>query len=59
MYHGNDGKKKKCSPQKRAALYLAKPFGWRASNRLGVRLPHNFNLTIGYCKVEDTDPEVE
>ena len=25
MYHVDDGKKKKCSPQKRTALCLAKP----------------------------------
>ena len=25
MYHDNIGKKKKCSPQKRTALYLVKP----------------------------------
>jgi hypothetical protein len=40
-------------------LYLAKPFGWRASNRHGVRLPHDFNLTLGHYEVEDTDPEVD
>jgi hypothetical protein len=59
MYHYNCGKKKKCSPQKRTALYLAKPFGWLASKRFRVRLPHDFTLTLGHCKVEDTDLEVD
>ena len=59
MYHHKPYKKEKCSPQKRTALCLTKPFGWRASNRLGVRLPHNFNFTLGHCKVEDTDSEVD
>jgi hypothetical protein len=52
-------KKKKCSPQKRTALYLAKPFGRRASNRLGVRSPQDFTVAFGYYEVEDTDPEVD
>ena len=59
MYHDNYDKKEKCSPQMRAALCLAKPFGWRGSKRLGVKLPHDFTLTLGYSKVEDTDPEVD
>ena len=59
MYHGDDGKKKKCSPQKRTALYLAKPFGWRASSRYVVRLPQDFTVALGHYEVEDTDPEVD
>ena len=59
MYRHKVAKKKKCSPQKRTALCLAKPFWWRTSNRLGVRLPHDFTLTLGHCKVEDTDLEVD
>ena len=59
MYHDNYDKKEKCSPQKRTALYPAKPFGWRASYRLGVRLPHDFTLALGHCKIDDSDPEVD
>ena len=59
MYHDNYDKKEKCSPQKRTALYLAKPFGWLASNRHGGKPPHDFNLTLGHYKVEDTDSEVD
>jgi hypothetical protein len=40
-------------------LCLAKPFGWRASTRYGVRLPQDFTVALGHYEVEDTDPEVE
>ena len=59
MYLRKHSEKKKCSPQKRTALCLVKPFGWRASNRHGGRSPHDFTLTLGHCKVEDTDPKVD
>lgn len=56
MYR-NSIAKEKCSPQRRTALYLAKRFGWRASNHHGVGLPHNFNLTPGHYKVENNYPK--
>ena len=45
-------------PKKRTALYLAKPFGWRASNLLEAAFPHDLYLTFGDYKVDDTYPEV-
>ena len=59
MYRHKVAKKKKCSPQKRTARCPAKPFGWRVSKRFNVRLPHNFTMTPGHYKVEDTDSEVD
>jgi hypothetical protein len=40
-------------------LYLAKQFVWRGSNPFEVRLPQDFNLTLGDYEVENADPEVD
>ena len=58
MYHRKVTKKKKCSPQKRTAQCPAKPFGWRASKRVNVKLPQDFNLALGDSEVDDSYPEV-
>ena len=58
MYRRKVSEKKKCSPQKRTARCPAKPFGWRASKRFNVKLPHDFTLALGDSEVDDSYPEV-
>ena len=58
MYRRKVSEKQKCSPQKRTARCPAKPFGWRASKRFNVKLPHDFTLALGDSEVDDSYPEV-
>ena len=58
MYRHKVAKKKKCNPQKRTARCPAKPFGWRVSKRVNVKLPHDFTLALGDSEVDDSYPEV-